>query len=276
MKRAFALCAVLALAACIPANGAPHTEAQWRSCQTGVLQPDRIASCSAVAADEHADPRRRAMALVQRGILRRDIGQYGRAVADFGRALRIDPSYAEAYVERGLVHGDRGFFDVAVRDFDAALAIDPTLSRALEEREAALSGRTDEFIDQLQLLDDALSRDPINASLLNNRCWLRVINDDDLDAALADCNAAVRIDPRSAAALDSRGLVHLKRGEFALAIADYDAALALEPGRGHYLYGRGIARLRLGQTEGQADLAAGEAAEPGIGGTYASEYNVEL
>jgi tetratricopeptide (TPR) repeat protein len=264
------------LAACLPSNGAPHTEAQWRACRDGVFQADRAGSCSAVAADERADPRRRAMALVQRGILRRDLGQYGRAVADFGRALRVDPSFAEAYVERGLVHRERGFFDIAVRDFDAALAIDPTLPRAIEQRELAVTGQVDNFLEELQLLDDALSRDPINASLLNNRCWLRVINDDDLDAALADCDAAVRIDPRSSEALDSRGLVHLKRGEFELAIADYDAALAIEPGRGHYLYGRGIARMRLGQAEGQADLVAAEAAEPGIGETYQLDYNVKL
>ena len=73
------------------------------------------------------------------------------------------------------------------------------------------------------------------------------MNDDDLDAALADCNAALRRPRPTTQRLDSRGLVHLKRGDFAAALADYEAALAIEPERGHFLYGRGLARLRLGQ-----------------------------
>jgi hypothetical protein len=70
--------------------------------------------------------------------------------------------------------------------------------------------------------------------------------------------------------------VHIKRGEFNEAIADYEAALAVEPGRGHYLYGRGVARLGLGQKQqGDADLAAAERAEPGVGEMYRT-YGVEI
>jgi len=239
MRAVLAVVSFVALNACAPERH--HTEAQWRACRDqSAFALDPTAACSAVIADPAADPERRALALVQRGIFRRDVGEYSRAVADFGRALRLDPRLASAYVERGIAHFERGAYDVAVRDYDAALAIDPRAAFANERRQQALAGRVDRFESNLALLDEALLRDPINPSLLNNRCWLRVTNDRDLDAALADCNAAIRINPRNAAALDSRGLVHLKRGEFAEAVTDYEAALVIEPGRGHYLYGRGV------------------------------------
>jgi tetratricopeptide (TPR) repeat protein len=63
--------------------------------------------------------------------------------------------------------------------------------------------------------------------------------------------------------LDSRGLVHLRLGEFDKAIADYDASLAINPKIGWSLYGRGLAKQRKGLTaEGAADIAAATAINP--------------
>lgn len=276
MRVALALAAAIALGGCNPSGPARHTELQWIQCESDGLDAARVSACSAVAADRDADPQRRAAALVHRGVIRAQVGQHVRAVADFGRALRLDPSYAQALVERGAVHQERGAFAIAVRDFDAALALDPTLTPASARREAALQGRTAQFQAQLDQLNQAIGRDPFNASLFNNRCWLRVINDDNLELALNDCNESIRIDPRSAAALDSRGLVHLKRGDDAAAEADYTAALAIEPESAHYLYGRGVARLRMGLSDaGHGDMAEAERLTPGIGLTY-RDYGIHI
>lgn len=265
-----ALAVAAALAACTPADPAVMAEQNAAQCENGSFPEQRIAACSAVIADAGVEPARRAAALVQRGMLRAEQLQYARAVADYGRALRIDPSNTDALSERGVVHQQRGAFDLAVRDYDAALAIDPRHPLAAYRRDQALQGRLDQVQQQIAQLTELLTREPQNVEALNNRCWLRAVNDEDINAALADCNAALRAAPQSAEALDSRGLVHLKRGEFQAALADYEAAVALEPGRGHFLYGRGLARERLGQRElGQADLAAAETAEPGVAQAYA-------
>jgi tetratricopeptide (TPR) repeat protein len=116
----------------------------------------------------------------------------------------------------------------------------------------------------LALLGEEIARNPQSAAALNNRCWHRAVAGIELDLALADCNAALAI-RRTANILDSRGLVHIRRGRFAEAIADYDAALALEPGKADSLYGRGLARLRLGdRAAGEADLAQARALRPRI------------
>jgi tetratricopeptide (TPR) repeat protein len=60
--------------------------------------------------------------------------------------------------------------------------------------------------------------------------------------------------------MDSRGVVHLERGELDAAIADYDAALRVQPKRAIALYGRGVAKLRKGaKADGDADIQAATA-----------------
>jgi tetratricopeptide (TPR) repeat protein len=79
----------------------------------------------------------------------------------------------------------------------------------------------------------------------------------DLDAALADCDAAIKLQPKAPAVLDSRGFVHFQRGELDQAIADYDSVLKLQPNRAISLYVRGVAKVKRGAAaEGQADEQA--------------------
>lgn len=267
---------VLVLVACAPADPAVHAEQQWRTCENSGIPQERVHACSVVVASATTASERKVEALIQRGVQRAAMGEYARAVADFGRALRIDPGSARAYVERGQVHYQRGEYNGALRDSEAALRIEPDLPGALSLRDIALRGAETSEGRIIDLLTRQIEMNPLAAELWNNRCWQRAIEDIDLDLALADCDEALRLDPRMAAALDSRGLVNFKRGDFAASLSDYEAALRLEPNRGHYLYGRGLARLRLGQSEaGNADLVAAERAEPGVADMYEG-YGVVL
>jgi len=272
LRAVLAAAVALAIAACAPADPVVEAERQYGVCETYAAFPEhRLDACSMAILSEQTSPERRALALITRGMLRAQLGQHSRAIADFGRALRIDPNNATAYFERGVVHHNRGALENALRDYDRALELQPGMGAALERREQALAGRDQGYLYQIARLDAEILRDPRNPELLNGRCWTRAINDDDLDAALADCNSALGVEPRYAAALDSRGLVYLKRGEYARAAADYEAALAVEPGTGHYLYGRGLARLGMGQqAEGQADLDEAARLAPDVPALYAS------
>jgi tetratricopeptide (TPR) repeat protein len=98
---------------------------------------------------------------------------------------------------------------------------------------------------------------------LNGRCWARAMLGKELDKALDDCNAALRRGPRNSEVLDSRGLVHLRLGQYREAIEDYDAALRLQPRLAWSLYGRGLAKQKLGDAAGgAADIAAAVAIAP--------------
>jgi tetratricopeptide (TPR) repeat protein len=106
-------------------------------------------------------------------------------------------------------------------------------------------------------------QDPRVVTAYNDRCWARALLGQELDEALHDCNAGLRLNPHSAHLLDSRGLVNLRRNQFDKAIADYDEALKINPKIPWSLYGRGIAELRKGMTaKGQADVDAAKALAP--------------
>jgi tetratricopeptide (TPR) repeat protein len=97
----------------------------------------------------------------------------------------------------------------------------------------------------------------------------------ELQAALADCNEALRLKPNVAATLDSRGLTYLKMGQWDSAIDDYSSALRLDPKLASSLYGRGLAKLKKGDTAGgNADIAEAKAIEANIVEDFA-RYGVQ-
>ena len=150
-------------------------------------------------------------------------------------------------------------------DIDAA-ALSTTKGAQLRLQIGQLYLTLDQFklaIDQYDLWLPEHPEDSSRAAALNGRCWARALGGRELDAALRDCNAAVRLAPQQAEPLDSRGLVYLRLGRFDRAIADYDAALAIKPKIPWSLYGRGLAELQTGAREkGEADMAASAAVAP--------------
>jgi tetratricopeptide (TPR) repeat protein len=105
---------------------------------------------------------------------------------------------------------------------------------------------------------------------LSARCRARAVLGTELDRALDDCDAALRLSRKSVAVFDSRGLVRLRQGKPDRAISDYDASLKGQPSNAWSLYGRGLAKLRMGKTaEGQADLAAAAAIDSHIADRFA-------
>ena len=150
------------------------------------------------------------------------IGLYGSATANRGLL-------ALAHLARGTAHVRSGDRTRAEPDYREAIRLDSIPIDAGEKE----------------------------VPVYNDRCWARAVAMIDLEAALADCNEALRLRPDYVAALDSRAFVHMRGGRFQDAIADYDAALRGNPRDPYSLYGRGIAKMRMGDSAGaQADIAA--------------------
>lgn len=186
------------------------------------------------------------------------------AMADFDEALKLRPDDVISRIGRGELYLGARSFDRAAADFDAAVKAEP--GRAVQV--ASFYTSAGQFERALATYDAWIAANPHDdrlAGALNGRCWTRALWNRDLDKALADCEAALKHGPRVAGVLDSRGLVHLRRGEPDLAIADYDAAIRLQPKEAWSLYGRGLAKLAKGdKAGGDADLAASAALAPNL------------
>jgi tetratricopeptide (TPR) repeat protein/predicted aspartyl protease len=193
------------------------------------------------------------------------LGQESSAMADADDALRLQPDHVLALILRAKLWLAKPDKARALADIDAAARI---VSKASDAHMALAdlyvrAGAPQAAIGHYDLWLQNHPADVQRATAYKGRCWARAILGEELPNALADCDAALRGNSKASQVLDSRGLVHLRLGQFDKAIADYSAALAINPKIAWSLYGRGLARSRLGRgAEGMADIAAATALDP--------------
>jgi tetratricopeptide (TPR) repeat protein len=241
-----------------------------------------------------------------RGVVELGARAYDRAIADFTRAIALEPTVAKHRYNRGVASYEKGLDEAALADFNEAVRLNSGDVLALMARgEIYLrkhdDGRADQDFDAaahlapgslplslrrirdyeraerydaaIRGVDKLIAQPPPGADaalLLNQRCWIRAESGRELPAAQSDCVASLKLKPDSAPTYDSLGLVMLRMKNFDEAITDYGAALRLRPTSASSLYGRGIAELRKHMTaQGQADLQAAAKLDPKVGDNYA-------
>ena len=72
-----------------------------------------------------------------------DKGNYDRAIADYNKALQINPEYAETYFNRGVAHSLKGDYDRAIEDYTKALQINPQFAVAYLNRGSVYTDKGD-------------------------------------------------------------------------------------------------------------------------------------
>jgi len=188
-----------------------------------------------------------------------------------------DKGLSEAAYNRGKAYASVGEFDLAIADYDRALRLNPTMATAFDNRGRAYSEKN-QFERAVADYDEAIRLNPNSAIALHNRCWAQVALGHIRDA-LSDCDESLRIRPQDAGTLSTRGFVYLRDGAFDKAILDYDAALRNDPKMAGLklaavLYGRGVAKQKLNQPGANDDISAAKALIGDIAEKF-SGYNVQ-
>jgi TonB family protein len=238
-------------AGCGPLNGPPNREATIRRCT------DFLAGTS-LTSYERADAYR------IRGIAHAGGRELDQAIADFTAGIRTSPGIAELYVLRARAHLRKGNPDLALADLDSAIQVEPITHSTFLTRGALhlAQGRMEQALADYDT-GVRLAEMPDRPAAYGNRCFfLGQIGR--LFDALADCNTSLRLAPRNAVGLHSRGYVYFRLGQYQQSIQDYDVLLGM-PGRSPpALFTRGLAKLRLGDANGEADVNAAKEMSPGI------------
>ena len=165
---------------------------------------------------------------------------------------------ADDYNKRGETRLDKNDLDGALADFKKALDIDPHFAAANENCnrvEIARNGQKSRIAqalkqvaqkyrkmgrldDALRYLNNALEYDPGYAVAYNNRGLIKKKKGNREDA-LADFNKAIELNPKLSAAYVNRGDIKRNDGKFDEALADYDKAIELKPDSGEAYNHRG-------------------------------------
>jgi Tfp pilus assembly protein PilF len=116
--------------------------------------------------------RQHKLALVSRGAAFMRTGNHKTALADFDRALELDPKYARAHHLRGLTREFEGDDDGALEDFNRALELQPDYGAAYHSRATlyAKLGHNDRAAEDIQMVTHLTQRN-IEAFANENNVW---------------------------------------------------------------------------------------------------------
>jgi tetratricopeptide (TPR) repeat protein len=222
-----ALCAVLALHVVV-AVAEPVADCRSRDDLQRVMM-----GCSQILQSNGSSPEHRKRAYNNRANALRLLGRNNEALADYGRALAIDPHYTAARYNRGTVYLANEEWDLAIADFDGVLKLEPA-----------------------------------RADAYNNR-GLAELNRGQIDQAIADFSTGIRLDPAAAYLLNNRGVAHRRKGLSARALEDFSAAIALNPNFVAALNNRGEVLLEEGgQVMAEQDFRKALAVDPSHVGAF--------
>ncbi|HEX5206542.1 MAG TPA: aspartyl protease family protein [Steroidobacteraceae bacterium] len=205
----------------------------------------------------------------QRGLAYLNSSQRELALADFSAAIRLQPDDFEAHLSRAQLELPGQPAD-AESDLDAVDRFAPQQAdlRLMVAQLYGAAGQYAGAVHQYDLWVEYHPHDIRLPSALSSRCGSEAAANLDLDRALEDCGSALglmRSPAHSATALSNRGLVYLRQGKLDSALADFEAALKLQPRLPAACYGRGLVEIRKGlRAEGQAHLAAIRAQHPDL------------
>jgi predicted aspartyl protease/Tfp pilus assembly protein PilF len=202
-------------------------------------------------------------------------GQADLALADFDHVILLKNDFLPVYLPRAELHLWKKDKTAAMTDLDSLDRLAPPQAdlrfsiAELYGREEQISLA----IAQYDLWIRNHPDDSKMVSALGGRCLARALQNQDLDGGLSDCNAAIRLadkkNPANAQLYSNRGMILLRQGNYRRALADFDANLKIEPKSARALYGRGVAKAHMDKrAEADEDIAAAQILAPQIGERY--------
>jgi Tfp pilus assembly protein PilF len=143
-----------------------------------------------------------------------DKGEYDMAIADFSKAINLDPEFLLAYYNRGVAYFDKGDFDQAINDFSRAMELGLKGKGSYHIRGVAY-GKKGQY-----------------------------------DMAVADFTKALELDPKDATVYNNRGIMFLLKGQYKQTVADLTKAIELDSkNSAEYYFHLAYVLYRMGESE---------------------------
>ncbi|OVE77674.1 hypothetical protein BVX98_02110 [bacterium F11] len=186
------------------------------------------------------------------GIAHQMEGEYAAAVAQFDKAIEMNPGYVEAYNNRGVNRFKLGDVDEAEADFSKVIEMDPNHFDGLYNR-AFLYKKTERLDKALQDFSKAREISPNEPQayymLADTHFFMN-----DFDRALECINQAISLNPKNENKKNCfyyslRGAINEQRKDWENALADLNKYIVLEPSDPWGYQMRGYIHLEMGNSK---------------------------
>ncbi len=174
-----------------------------------------------------------------RGATYDNLKQYELALADYERAIRLDPSNRVAYNNRGSVYQELHQYEMALTDFNQTVDLGPQDAKVYNNR-GNVHVNLGDYDHALKDLNRAIDLNPDIAHFYVTRGRIyqligdTLVNDDSriqqhYRTSLTDCEKAIELDPTEAQAFVQRGVAYDRLNDLKNALVDFERALKIDP-----------------------------------------------
>jgi tetratricopeptide (TPR) repeat protein len=194
----------------------------------------------------------------QRGLARFNAGDYQNALADYTKAIELQPNDIYSYISRGNLHFALGNNTAALADLNQARSnllsnspFQPILALSLGLVELGMGNRENAIKTWTTGLDSLKGRKAsadITTSLYQGRA-LAYAQTNNLPAAIADMNQLIQLQPKRASAYYNRGSFYMQSQDPQRAVLDFTQAIALQSDYAEAYQSRGLAYQALRDQE---------------------------
>lgn len=154
-----------------------------------------------------------AVSYYNRGVKFEETGQYEKALADYSKALNLNPKFPEALTNRGNIYATREQYELALSDYHKAIELNPALWRTYKNR-----GQIYAMREQFEM-------------------------------AIADFTKTIELHPNDCCSYNFRAEVYSAIGRYDLAVEDLTKAINLQRHESCFYLARGVAYYRQGLFE---------------------------
>ncbi|WP_414619939.1 tetratricopeptide repeat protein [Calothrix sp. CCY 0018] len=163
-----------------------------------------------------------------RGVFHSNQENWKSALADYNKAIQINPNYFDAYFNRALVYSLQKQYELALADFKKAIQINPGNANAYYYRGIFYQAQNK---DELALTDysKVIEINPDYANAYYNKGLIYHQLQNKFDLAIDSYNKAIQLQPNNHEYYNYRGLVYIDQQKWDLALADYNKAIEINP-----------------------------------------------
>jgi len=207
-----------------------------------------------------------------RGLAHEQLNQNQKALDDYSKAIQLDPSYQEAISSRANIYKKINP-ELAMQEFENALELDGDDYKAYINRGSYYRDKKD-YDKALEDFNKAAEVCNCYEAYFNRAGVYQILNNN--EKAIADFNKSMEIKPNDMSTYVNRGNIYRTTQQNDLALKDYNKALDIKKNYDNY-YNRGLLYMQWGKlNEAITDYTKALELEPNRSEAYTNRGNVYL